>query len=127
VDGKVLPAHPEEMLTKGSFHRLPTIVGQTKEEGAFFYRRKTLDTFLLDFIQLFYKKYLFIVTLNTMNSGRYDDRFIDQLPRLLPIMSEMDRKLLPLTRAIRRKYFRNVDLDQEDEFRPKYVEVCSII
>lgn len=61
-----------------------------------------------------------------MNSGRYDDRFIDQLPRLLPIMSEMDRKLLPLTRAIRRKYFRNVDLDQEDEFRPKYVEVCSI-
>ena len=62
-----------------------------------------------------------------MNSGRYDDRFIDQLPRLLPIMSEMDRKLLPLTRAIRRKYFRNVDLDQEDEFRPKYVEVCSLI
>ena len=61
-----------------------------------------------------------------MNSGRYDDRFIDQLPRLLPIMSEMDRKLLPLTRAIRRKYFRNVDLDQEDEFRPKYVEVCSL-
>ena len=61
-----------------------------------------------------------------MNSGRYDDRFIDQLPRLLPIISEMDRKLLPLTRAIRRKYFRNVDLDQEDEFRPKYVEVCSL-
>ena len=63
------------------------------------------------------------VTLNTMNSGRYDDSFIDQLPRLLPIMSEMDRKLLPLSKAIRKKYFRNVDLDQEDQFRPKYVEV----
>ena len=58
-----------------------------------------------------------------MNSGRYDDSFIDQLPRLLPIMSEMDRKLLPLSKAIRKKYFRNVDLDQEDQFRPKYVEV----
>lgn len=58
-----------------------------------------------------------------MSSGRYDDRFIDQLPQLLPIMSELDKRLLPLTKAIRRKYFRNVDLDQEDQFRPKYIEV----
>jgi hypothetical protein len=63
------------------------------------------------------------VTLNTISSGRYDDSFIDQLPRLLPIMSELDRRLLPLSKAIRRKYFRNVDLDEEDQFRPKYIEV----
>ena len=62
-----------------------------------------------------------------MNSGRYDDSFIDHLPRLLPIMSELDRKLLPLSKAIRRKYFRNIDLEQEDEFRPKYVEVRLVI
>ena len=62
-----------------------------------------------------------------MNSGRYDDSFIDNLPRLLPIMSELDRKLLPLSKAIRRKYFRNIDLEQEDEFRPKYVEVRLVI
>lgn len=58
-----------------------------------------------------------------MNSGRYDESFIDNLPRLLPIMSELDRKLLPLSKAIRRKYFRNIDLEREDQFRPKYVEV----
>jgi len=63
------------------------------------------------------------VTLNTISSGHYDDSFIDQLPRLLPIMSELDRRLLPLSKAIRRKYFRNVDLDEEDQFRPKYIEV----
>lgn len=62
-----------------------------------------------------------------MNSGRYEDSFIDNLPRLLPIMSELDRKLLPLSKAIRRKYFRNIDLEQEDEFRPKYVEVRLVI
>ncbi len=62
-----------------------------------------------------------------MNSGRYDDSFLDNLPRLLPLMSEMDRRLLPLSKAIRKKYFRNVDLDQEDQFRPKYVEVGRLI
>ena len=67
------------------------------------------------------------VTLNTMSSGKYDDSFIDNLPRLLPIMSELDRKLLPLSKAIRRKYFRNVDLDDEDQFRPKYVEVIPSV
>jgi hypothetical protein len=40
VDGIVIPADPEEMLIKGSFHHLPTLTGQTKDEGAFFYRRK---------------------------------------------------------------------------------------
>jgi carboxylesterase type B len=40
VDGYVIPADPEEMLIKGSFHHLPTLTGQTKDEGAFFYRRK---------------------------------------------------------------------------------------
>lgn len=40
IDGVVIPADPEEMLTKGSLHRLPTFTGHTKEEGAFFYRCK---------------------------------------------------------------------------------------
>jgi len=64
------------------------------------------------------------VTLNTMASGRYDDNFIDKyIPRLLPIMSELNRKLGPLSKAIRRKYFRNIDLEQEIQFRSKYIEV----
>lgn len=66
------------------------------------------------------------MTLNTLSNGRYDDNFVDQLPRLLRIMSELDRKLLPLSKAIRRKYFRNVDLDEEDQFRPKFVEVVIL-
>lgn len=103
VDGVVILGDPEEMLTKGSFHRVPTLTGQTKEEGAFFYR----------------------LTLNTLSNGHYDDSFIDQLPRLLPMMSEFDRKLPSLSKAIRRKYFRNVDLDEEDQFRPKYVEFLT--
>lgn len=37
IDGVVIPSNPEEMLQKGSFHRLPTVVGQTKDEGAYFY------------------------------------------------------------------------------------------
>ncbi len=40
VDGYVIPADPEELLIKGSFQHLPTLTGQTKDEGAFFYRRK---------------------------------------------------------------------------------------
>ncbi|KAI9564535.1 hypothetical protein GHT06_008274 [Daphnia sinensis] len=103
VDGVVVLAEPEEMLTKGSFHRIPTLTGHTKEEGAFFYR----------------------LTLNTLSNGHYDDSFIDQLPRLLPMMSEFDRKLPSLSKAIRHKYFRNVDLDEEDQFRPKYVEFLT--
>lgn len=66
------------------------------------------------------------MTLNTLSNGHYDDSFIDQLPRLLPMMSEFNRKLPSLSKAIRRKYFRNVDLDEEDQFRPKYVEASVI-
>lgn len=59
-----------------------------------------------------------------MASGRYDDNFIDDyIPRLLPIMSELNHKLGALSKAIRRKYFRNVDLEQEIQFRRKYIEV----
>lgn len=47
VDGVVILGDPEEMLTKGSFHRVPTLTGQTKEEGAFFYRRKRLFFFFV--------------------------------------------------------------------------------
>lgn len=47
VDGVVILGDPEEMLTKGSFHRVPTLTGQTKEEGAFFYRRKRLFIFVI--------------------------------------------------------------------------------
>ena len=45
MDGVVLPGSPEALLVKGSFHRLPTVVGMTKDEGAFFYRCKYLSSF----------------------------------------------------------------------------------
>jgi carboxylesterase type B len=38
VDGKVLPDTPENLLVQGRFSKVPFIVGQTKDEGAFFYR-----------------------------------------------------------------------------------------
>merc|ERR1712088_5405 len=75
---------------------------QTKDEGAFFYR----------------------LTLNSFNNGQYDDNFIDhKLPRILPVLSKYNSKLYPITRQVRKRYFVNVDLENEDEFRPKFVDV----
>ena len=62
VDGLVLPAKPADLLLQGKFAKVPFIVGQTKDEGAFFYR----------------------LTLNAFNNGAYDDNFVDnKLPRLV--------------------------------------------
>jgi carboxylesterase 2 len=104
VDGTVLPDTPENLLIEGKFTKVPFIVGQTKDEGAFFYR----------------------LTLNSFNNGQYDDNFIDhKLPRILPVMSNYNTKLYPITRQVRKRYFVNVDLENEDEFRPKYVDFLT--
>jgi len=104
VDGTVLPDTPENLLMEGKFTKVPFIVGQTKDEGAFFYR----------------------LTLNSFNNGQYDDNFIDhKLPRILPVMSNYNTKLYPITRQVRKRYFVNVDLENEDEFRPKYVDFLT--
>lgn len=64
------------------------------------------------------------MTLNSFNDGKYDGNFIDQrFPRLLPVISEYETKLLPLTKALKKRYFSNIDIDNEEEFRPRYVEV----
>jgi len=104
VDGSVLPDTPENLLIQGKFTKVPFVVGQTKDEGAFFYR----------------------LTLNSFNNGQYDDNFIDhKLPRILPVMSNYNTKLYPITRQVRKRYFVNVDLENEDEFRPKYVDFLT--
>ena len=79
VDGNVLLDTPENLLVNGKFSRVPFIVGQTKDEGAFFYR----------------------LTLNAFNNGQYDDNFVDnKLPRILPVLSDFNSKLYPLTRQV---------------------------
>jgi len=104
VDGEVIPDTPENLLVQGKFSKVPFVVGQTKDEGAFFYR----------------------LTLNSFNNGQYDDNFIDhKLPRILPVISNYNSKLYPITRQVRKKYFVNVDLENEDEFRPKYVDFLT--
>ena len=106
VDGNVLPDTPENLLIEGKFAKVPFVVGQTKDEGAFFYR----------------------LTLNSFNNGQYDDNFIDhKLPRILPVISGYTSKLYPITRQVRKRYFVNVDMENEDEFRPKYVDVSFMI
>jgi carboxylesterase type B len=104
VDGEVVPDLPENLLEKGAFAKVPFVVGQTKDEGAFFYR----------------------LTMNSFNNGQYDDNFIDhKLPRILPVISGFNSKLYPITRQVRKKYFVNVDMENEDEFRPKYVDFLT--
>jgi len=104
VDGNVLLDSPENVLVQGKFAKVPFIVGQTKDEGAFFYR----------------------LTLNAFNNGQYDDNFVDnKLPRILPVISDFNSKLYPLTRQVRKRYFTNVDMENEEEFRPKYVEFLT--
>ena len=67
------------------------------------------------------------VTLNSFSDGKYDGNFIDhRFPRLLPVISEFETKLLPLTKALKKRYFANIDLENEEEFRPRYVEVSPL-
>merc|ERR1712158_26619 len=104
VYGLVLPAKPADLLVLGKFAKVPFIVGQTKDEGAFFYR----------------------LTLNAFNNGAYDDNFVDnKLPRILPVISDYNSKLYPITRQVRKRYFTNVDMESEEEFRPKFVEFLT--
>merc|ERR1711963_343658 len=104
VDGLVLPAKPADLLVQGKFAKVPFIVGQTKDEGAFFYR----------------------LTLNAFNNGAYGDNFVDnKLPRILPVISDYNSKLYPITRQVRKRYFTNVDMESEEEFRPKFVEFLT--
>merc|ERR1712168_1500367 len=104
VDGLVLPDKPVDLLLQDKFAKVPFIVGQTKDEGAFFYR----------------------LTLNAFNNGAYDDNFVDnKLPRILPVISDYNSKLYPITRQVRKRYFTNVDMESEEEFRPKFVEFLT--
>ena len=104
IDGHVVPEEPEQLLQQGRFAKVPFIVGQTKDEGAFFYR----------------------LTMNSFNNGVYDDNFLDhKLPRILPVLSSFNSKLYPITRQVRKKYFINVDMESEDEFRPRFVEFLT--
>ena len=43
----------------------------------------------------------------------------------MPVISNYNSKLYPITRQVRKKYFVNVDLENEDEFRPKYVDFLT--
>jgi hypothetical protein len=73
---------------------------------------------------LYFFRYAWAVTLNAFNDGKYDGNFIDsRIPRLLPVISEFESKLFPITRAVKKRYFTNIDVENEDEFRPRYVEV----
>ena len=104
VDGSVIPEKPVDLLLQGKFAKVPFIVGQTKDEGAFFYR----------------------LTLNAFNNGAYDDNFVDnKLPRILPVLSNFNSKLYPMTKQVRKRYFTNVDMESEEEFRPKFVEFLT--
>jgi carboxylesterase type B len=104
VDGTVLPDTPENLLADGKFAKVPFMVGQTKDEGAFFYR----------------------LIMNSFNNGQYDDNFIDhKLPRILPVISAFNNKLYPITRQSKKRYFVNIDMENEDEFRPRFVEFLT--
>jgi len=104
VDGKIIPDTPDKLLLQGKFAKIPFVLGQTKDEGAAFYR----------------------LTLNAFNNGIYDDNFLDnKLPRILPVISEFNSKLYPITRQVRKRYFVNIDMESEDEFRPAYVDFLT--
>ena len=105
VDGDVLPDAPEALLASGNFNKDVTVMsGTVKDEGSFYYR----------------------LTLNTFSGNGYNDNFLDhKLPRMLPVISGFHSKLYPITRLVRKHYFVNVDMENEDEFRPKYTDFLS--
>jgi len=45
---------------------------------------------------------------------------------MLPVISEFQSKLFPIAKAVKKRYFTNIDVDNEEEFRPRYVEVSSL-
>ena len=76
------------------------MVGQTREEGAFFYR----------------------LTMNAFNNGQYDDNFLERkLPHLLPVMSRINTKLFPITKQVKRKMLRVVYIEQNGIALPPIV------
>lgn len=44
---------------------------------------------------------------------------------MLPTISSFNSKLYPITRQVRKRYFVNADLEDEDEFRPRYSEFLT--
>jgi len=108
IDGEILPDEPEKLLSSGKFNRNVRIMsGQNKDDGAFYYR-------------------LLMNVYGNNGMGGYDDNFLDhKLPRLLPTISRINSKLYPITRLVRKKYFLNVDMDDEEEFRPKFNEFLT--
>ena len=73
--------------------------GMPKDAGSFYYR----------------------LTMNVFNQGDYDDNFVThKLPRVIPAISQIKSKLYPITRLVKKRYFLNVDLTNEDEFRLSY-------
>ena len=106
VDGVVLPEAPEALMASGNFNKegVTVMSGTVKDEGSFYYR----------------------LTLNTFSTGGYNDNFLDhKLPRILPVISGFASKLYPITRLVRKHYFVNVDMENEDDFRPKYTDFLS--
>jgi len=79
--------------------RVPVLSGMTERAGSFYYR----------------------IILNTFTNGGYDDNFLDhRMPRFLPVISQIKSKLYPITRQVKKHYFLNVDMSDEDEFKPRF-------
>ncbi|CAG7822044.1 unnamed protein product [Allacma fusca] len=104
IDNVLFDKTPEEIFQSGKFTKVPVLMGLAAHEAAFYYP----------------------LTLNSFNDGKYDGNFIDQrLPRLLPVISEFQSKLFPTSRALKKRYFTNINIDNEDEFRPRYIELLN--
>ncbi|OXA64027.1 neuroligin-4, X-linked [Folsomia candida] len=104
-DNVLFSSSPQELLQSGKVAaKVPILMGLARHEGAFYVP----------------------LTLNSFSDGKYDGNFIDQrIPRLLPVISEFESKLFPITRAIKKRYFTNIDVENEDEFTPRYVELLT--
>ena len=84
---------------------VPVMSGMTKMAGAFYYR----------------------IMLNVFSKGGYDDNFLDhKLPRFLPVISSIKSKLYPIARQVKKHYFLNTDMSDEDEFKPRFAHFLTV-
>ena len=84
---------------------VPIMSGMTKMAGAFYYR----------------------IMLNVFSKGGYDDNFLDhKLPRFLPVISSIKSKLYPIARQVKKHYFPNTDMSDEDEFKPRFAHFLTV-
>ena len=84
---------------------VPIMSGMTKMAGAFYYR----------------------IMLNVFSKGGYDDNFLDhKLPRFLPVISSIKSKLYPIARQVKKHYFLNTDMSDEDEFKPRFAHFLTV-